>query len=135
MKYVVFLFVLIFFCLMPARQTYAEEPFPSLFFTENEAKQIEDKLQKKDVQDVELEDKTVHLGAVLYYGPNHWTIWLQGERWTPKTSRPDLHIVEAAKDHIKVSVKSQNGEKPRLITLRPHQTYHLRTGQITEGSP
>ena len=28
----------------------------------------------------------IHLGAVLYYGKDDWTLWLQGEKWTPTSS-------------------------------------------------
>jgi len=31
----------------------------------------------------------IHLGAVLYYGPERWTLWLQGKRWTPATVNDD----------------------------------------------
>src|SRR5262249_15473692 len=42
----------------------------------------------------------IHLGAILYYGANRWSIWLDGERWSPITRRADLQILDVEPEHV-----------------------------------
>jgi len=104
-----------------AADTNAEPaPIASLFYTAAEVKAIEG-LRRKNPQ---AEDQSVlHLGAVIYYGPDDWIVWLQGSRWTPETDRPDLHIADVQPNLVRVSWTATPGAAPLDITLHPHQTY------------
>lgn len=75
----------------------------------------------------------IHLGAVLYYGPDNWALWLQGERWTPETDRPDLHILAVTPEQVRLSLTPLDDGPALDITLRPHQSYNRVTQTISEG--
>jgi len=107
----------------------------SVFFTGKEAKKIERAVQRASLKPPALTFDTIELGAVLYYGPGQWTVWLQGERWTPKTSHPYVRILNVEADRVRLSVTPFAGEAPREITLRPHQNYQVLRDLIVEGKP
>jgi hypothetical protein len=110
---------------VPASSAAAETI--SLFFNEKEIAAIEEELRKPP----EPEDEDVlTLGAVLYYGPHDWTVWIRDEKWTPETDRPNLRIVEVTPVNVSLSVVAAEGMPPRTIVLRPYQSYRLSTGQI-----
>jgi hypothetical protein len=111
----------------------ADNSTPSLFFTNDEMQTIEAAVQKSAQQHPSDNGEDVTLGAVLYYGPENWSVWLQGERWTPTTNKPNLHIVDVAADHVRLSVTPLSGGTPQEITLRPHQTYSLVSNQTREN--
>ena len=75
----------------------------------------------------------IHLGAVLYYGPDNWALWLQGERWTPETDRPDLHILAVTPEQVRLSLTPLDKGPAQEISLRPHQSYNRITQTISEG--
>lgn len=108
-------------------------PQQSLFFTEEESRAI-----RELTATAKTERRTtngIHLGAVIYYGPEDWTLWLQNQRWTPETDRPDMHIVSVEPNRVHVSWARSANETPRDIVLRPYQTYQIGSGRITEGEP
>lgn len=76
----------------------------------------------------------ISLGAVMYAGINDWAVWLQNERWTPQTNRPNLHIIAVSPDEVKLSITATAGSAAKEITLRPHQTYDPVSGTIGESA-
>ncbi len=124
----------LFFLLAPPVADAAQNAgsFPvSLFFDDGEQRQIAGETRKAGLKP---SGNGLHLGALVYYGPDNWTVWLQGERWTPATTRPGLQIRDVTPDHVRLSVASWGDDAPRDITLKPYQTYDPITGQIREGS-
>jgi len=119
-------------CLLCTPALADTTPAASLFFTPDEARQIEVLKQKNPVPLGDTGD--VHLGAVFYYGERNWVLWLQGQRWTPETDRADLHVLEVTADHVRLSLAAAAGLPLREITLKPYQTYQLSTGKVVEGS-
>ena len=111
-----------------AAQARADDAPPSLFFTPDEA-QVIDALAAKEGNAAQ---DDIRLGAVLYYGPQNWALWLQGILWTPQTDRPDLHVLDVAGDAVKLRLTDALAGT-RDITLKPHQTYRMATGEIVEG--
>lgn len=71
----------------------------------------------------------IHLGAVVFYAPDDWTLWLQGEKWTPDTVRGDLGVLEVTEDSVSLTWRDENGVD-RNFTLKPNETYEIATGQI-----
>jgi hypothetical protein len=119
--------MLIFICFAcPA----CAQPVPiSLFFTAQESREAE-KLAAKVAP---AGQGDISLGAILYYAPDDWAIWVQGERWTPQTARPDLQVLGVGADEVRLLWRG-DGDKgqiaERIIILHPHQTYQIATGQI-----
>ncbi len=109
----------------------AETPTPSLFFTAEETRKIE-ALAHKEASTPGASD--IHLGAIMYYAPNDWAVWLQGERWTPTTEHTDLHILGVEPNQVRMELSGVQFSVPQDITLRPYQTYQTATGKIVEGA-
>ncbi|MDX2028648.1 MAG: hypothetical protein SFW62_08435 [Alphaproteobacteria bacterium] len=115
-----------------AKASFAADLPPSLFFTPEEAKQIEVLAEQRAREDASGSD--IHLGAVMYYGPQDWTLWLRGEAWTPATERADLRVLDVGPGEAKLAWTDTSNAEVQEITLRPHQTYQTLTGKIIEES-
>jgi hypothetical protein len=107
---------------------------PSLFFNGGELTRIEAEIAGKERPAPETAQDTVTLGAIVYYGPKNWAVWLQGERWTPATKHPELQILDVKPGLVRATYSPPNGAKKSTISLKPYQTFHAATGKITEGN-
>jgi hypothetical protein len=116
----------IFACCVTA-SSYAQDTLPSasLFFTPQEAHEAEVLAQKLTPAG----QGDIHLGAVMYYGPKDWTLWIQGEKWTPETSRDDLHVLAVTANEVHLSWRGEDGVT-REIALAPNESYQISTGKI-----
>jgi hypothetical protein len=124
-------------CLLSHAALAADAPAMSLFFTPQETQAIEALLAPPPAPPPPADNGVgdLHLGAVLYYGPRDWVVWLQGERWTPQTNRGGLHVVDVTPaGHVRLSLAAASGSPPREITLKPYQTYQSESGAVVEGS-
>jgi len=117
--------------LMPAAAQAGEIPAASLFFTAPEIRKIET-LNATGAQK-ETAPAALHLGAVLYYGPGDWVLWLDNQRWVPGTYRADLRIVDVKPGEVHFRWLASANAEPRTVTLRAYQTYNVATGRIVEG--
>lgn len=106
---------------------------PSLFFSNEEMVRIGAEVQKKPHLFSALGKHQLHLGSILYYGPNAWTVWLQGEKWTPETSRPNLTILEVSATTVHLRVTPFGEQTSYEVTLLAHQSLNLLTGIVSEG--
>ncbi len=126
---------ILFAVLLLASPVWANNAAPalttSLFFTPVEMDKINAAVQKSPQMFVDKD--AINLGAILYFGPESWTVWLKGEKWTPGMKRPNLHIMEVQEDRVTLSFSPREGTEKLEITLHPYQTYHISSGQITEG--
>lgn len=109
----------------------ASDQAASPFFTAEQLRRI-DAAAPPPAPDAPSPD-LIHLGAVLYYGPDNWALWLQGERWTPETDRPDLHILAVTPEQVRLNLTPLDDGPALDITLRPHQSYNRVTQTISEG--
>lgn len=101
-------------------------PQASLFFTPQEAHEAEMLAQKLTPAG----QGDIHLGAVMYYGPHDWTLWLQGEKWTPETTRNNLHVLNVTANDVRLSWQDESNSAVHEITLRPNQAYQIATGKV-----
>jgi hypothetical protein len=101
-------------------------PEASLFFTPQEAHDAEALAQRL----APAGQGDIHLGAVLYYGPHDWTLWLQGEKWTPETSRDNVQILDVTENNVRLLWRGEDGSDKAEITLKPNQSYQISTGKI-----
>ncbi len=107
-------------------------PETSLFFTPEETR-VAEKLAFKNAP---MGQGDLRLGAIFYSDPNDWTLWLQGERWTPETRRSDLRILSVTPDTVRLRWQGEDkggdgGTKvDKDITLHPNQIYEIGSGRI-----
>lgn len=106
-------------------------PATSLFFSVEESKHIDSLMEQMKPKPGTLHG--IHLGAVMVYSPDRWTIWLQGERWSPETSHPNLQVVSVEPNEVHLNWRQSGASPPRDIFLRPYQTYLPSSGKIIEG--
>ena len=125
-------FVILVACLMATSAQAEEVLTASLFFSPEQIQKIEMQ-SAKNTKPIVTTNEDIHLGAVFYYAPDDWVLWLQGERWTPATERQDIHVDEVTPDHVVLSVSPGAGQPQRDVVLKPYQTYQLSSGLVVEG--
>jgi len=130
MKIALTVFVWLIAAALPA---LAQEQTPSLFFTDGELARIEEAVRALPASKRMHAKHLLHLGSIVYVGPENWVVWLQGDKWTPETDRPNMHIVEVTANEVLLSLVPRRDEPPQTVTLRPHQSYNLLTGEVIEG--
>lgn len=119
--------ILFFILALPFAQAAraADVPQTSLFLTPQEAASAEKMADKLSPAD----QSSIRLGAILYYGPQDWAVWLQGRRWTPQTEDKDIRILAVTPDDVRILW--QTGPKDeREMTLRPNQIYKKALGRL-----
>lgn len=127
MRYVFPFFLAVFLSFPGQAANKARIPQSSLFFTSREAHDAE----MMALRLVPSGKGDIRLGAVLYYGADDWVLWLQGEKWTPKTAHEDIQVLAVTEDHVRLLWRKNKDRKPVEVTLRPHQSYRLATGEMT----
>ncbi len=100
-------------------------PPASLFFTPSETHEAE----RLAAHEAPTGAGDIRLGAIMYYGPQDWSLWLQGEKWTPETSRDDLHILQVSPNDVHLSWRDDEKGETHLITLHPNESYQIATGK------
>lgn len=111
----------------------AQDAAASLFYSPQEIWQIETALRREQPALLTQAKHVLHCGSLVYVGPDQWTVWLQGEKWTPQTDRPNLHILSVTPDSVRLSILMRGEKEPREVTLRPNQSLNLLTGAVMEG--
>lgn len=113
---------------IPHAQAAADNnpPTSSLFFTQEETSAAQRLAQSATPPG----QGDIRLGAIIYYDDEDWIVWMQGEKWTPETSHENMKITKVSEDSVSVSWKETEASEERLITLRPHQSYRISTGEI-----
>jgi hypothetical protein len=75
----------------------------------------------------------VHLGALIYFSPERWVLWLNGERRTPDNNDGGFRVVAVGRDQARIAWTGSDGSQPYTVTLKPQQTYIAGTGSLREG--
>ncbi len=78
---------------------------------------------------------TLHLSAIVYFGPQTWTVWLNGGRITPDMRVSGIDIVSVGRDAIELEVRVLTNRLPVSVRLRPNQTFIAATREVVEGTP
>lgn len=91
---------------------------------------------KKDGQEqpVDRGRRVLTLSGVVYQSPNDWTIWLNGERVTPRNIPEYVRGLTVHTDHIRLRWFDRAENRIVNITLRPHQQYNLDLDTILPGT-
>lgn len=122
---------LIFLACMPTFPAKAQALPESLFFTQDEIGRIEKLVAQKTPAEAAPEQATVTLGAIVYASPREWTVWLQGEPWTPQTKKPYLRIKSVTHDKVQLIIAPWGSGTTRDVTLRPFETYDPVKSEIS----
>ncbi len=130
MKILFSLVLAIFFLSAAAR---AEEEAPSPFFSSAEIRAIDAEVAERPENPADPSPKRLYLDSLLYVGPSQWSAWLQGERWTPETKNPELKIVAASPEGLRLRLEPPLVKTGVEIFLAPHQSYDLTSGKVVEG--
>ncbi|MDR3450687.1 MAG: hypothetical protein P4M15_13255 [Alphaproteobacteria bacterium] len=101
-------------------------PHGSLFFTPQQADAADNLAEKSMPPGI----GDIRLGAILYYGPGDWAVWIRGEKWGPGTARDDLRITEVTPDKVYLAWHDEDNDVTRNIALRPSESYQIATGRI-----
>ena len=74
----------------------------------------------------------VYLGAILYFGPSNWTVWINDQTFTFETNEDNLLKILKVSHHLAVIELKNSNLKP--VKLRPSQTLLVKDGmQIVNG--
>lgn len=101
---------------------HAATPPPSLFLTPEEQQAPSAQAQTRTTLD-----------ALIYYSPNQWKIWLNGQAFTPDTPTATTiaTLTVESVTATTVTLRQQLGTKTAHFTLAPHQSYDWSNDQIT----
>lgn len=79
-----------------------------------------------------IEDATLYLSTILYYGPDEWTIWVNGSPITARQDFSSFEITSIGPDFVELLVPlSAQGMRP--VRLSPNQTFVVQSGAVVEG--
>lgn len=131
-------------CLMPLSLQAA--PRESLFFSQSELAAImranqgfvAPKAEKpvatgqQPVQD--RGRRILTLSGIVYNGSKDWTIWLNGERVTPKNIPQNVKSLKVQQDSIRLRWHDVFYNRILNLTLRPHQQYNIDLDLIIPGT-
>lgn len=147
-------FVLMMAIVMPVSAS-AATPRESIFFS---AEDLETILQASEgnvesVADVDGEDedgatteeakkeepvdrgrRILTLSGIVYQSAQDWTVWLNGERVTPKNIPENVRGLVVQSDYIRLRWFDKANNRIVNITLRPHQHYNLDFDTISPGT-
>jgi hypothetical protein len=91
-----------------------------------------DKDDKKKENSNAIENAKLYLSTILYYGPNDWTIWVNGIAIGPKQEFQSFQITDIKPNYVELTVPlSALGMRP--VKLSPNQTFIVASGTVVEG--
>ncbi len=111
----------------------------TLMFTIDEMNDIQSRVAAGGQADGErggsteaIENATLYLSTILYYGPQSWTIWINGRPISPGQDFQAFQVTDINAHSVELLVPlSAQGMRP--VRLSPNQTFVTRTGAVVEG--
>lgn len=73
------------------------------------------------------------LDALVYYGPDQWQIWINGQAYKPDSQNDAIAIVAVTAEAVTLEQKLDT--EPVRFTLAPHQSYDWAEKRVIEGTP
>ena len=78
------------------------------------------------------ENASLYLSSILYFGPNDWTIWVNGVPIEPKQDFQAFRVTDISPSSVELLVPlSAMGMRP--VRLGPNQTFLVKSGVVVEG--
>jgi hypothetical protein len=79
-----------------------------------------------------IENASLYLSTIIYYGPKEWTIWVNGVPISPDQDFQSFTVADIGPDFVELLVPlSAQGMAP--VKLSPNQTFIVRSGAVVEG--
>lgn len=75
----------------------------------------------------------LHLSALIYYGPQNWTLWFGDRQVRQGMEPPYLTNLRVTANYVDLSVTPRPGASPIPVRLRPNQTFLIGQLRIAEG--
>lgn len=116
---------------------------PSLFFSPDEVAAIEAALWRRaQVRTPEAVaplptavPRSLRLGAIIRFGPDRWTIWLNGERVTPANLPDAVRAIAVRPDGVTLDWFDARRGTLVQVALRPYQEILLDSGEVRPFDP
>lgn len=109
----------------------------TLMFTIDELNDIQSRIAGGDVTEEVLKTEAIEqanlfLSSILYFGPEAWTIWINGIPIGPNVEVDSFEVVDIDSSQVEMIIPlSAAGMRP--VRLEPNQTFISQTGVILEG--
>lgn len=79
-----------------------------------------------------IEDASLYLSTILYYGPEEWTFWLNGVPVGPNQELNSIEVTAITPSYVELLVPlSAQGMRP--VRLSPNQSFITKSGVVIEG--
>jgi len=116
---------------------------PSLFFTPDQVAAIEAALRERARYRPPEQaaapgpeaPRRLRLGAIIRFGPAHWTIWLNGERVTPANLPQAVQGIDVRPESVTLDWFDARRGMLVQVALRPYQEVLLDSGEVRAFDP
>ena len=122
------------------------EQMPSLFFTPNQQSLIAearagfmarpptaDEIRRAENGDIQQGPREVALAGIVYLSAGDWTIWLNGQKVTPKRLPPEILDIKVRKNDVKLKWFDAYTNQIFPIKLKTHQRFNIDTRIFLPG--
>ena len=75
----------------------------------------------------------LYLAAIVYFGPDSWSFWLNGTRITPDSGLAMVDVVSVSREAVELALHVVSDQPAVPVRLRPNQSFIARSGEILEG--
>lgn len=100
----------------------------------SEAELAKDLNQKNEVgPKPPTEERDISLGGIVYVAAEDWTIWLNGQRVTPKAIPSEIIDLKVYNEYIELKWFDEYTNRIFPIRLRPHQRFNIDTRIFLPG--
>ena len=122
------------------------EQMPSLFFTPAEQSLITEarlgftarpptaaEIQQAKDGNSPIGPREISLAGIVYLSAGDWTIWLNGQKVTPKRLPPEILDIKVRKNNIKLKWFDSHTNQIFPIKLKTHQRFNIDTRIFLPG--
>lgn len=75
----------------------------------------------------------VYLAALFYFGPDNWSFWLDGERFSPGDPQAGFEVIRVTPGAVTLNWNPADREADFTFTLSPRQSFDPARGEVVEG--
>ena len=112
----------------------------TLMFTIDELTDIQSRISSASAaessdkgQSDAIESAALYLSTIVYYGPQNWTIWVNGKPIGPEQDFQSFKVTDIGPRFVEFLVPlSAQGMRP--VRLEPNQTFIAKSGAVVEGA-
>ncbi|MBL8630202.1 MAG: hypothetical protein JNM81_11265 [Rhodospirillaceae bacterium] len=108
----------------------------TLMFTIDELNEIKARIAGGDVtkeaREQQAGNQPLYLNSIMYYGPQDWTIWINGTPIGPNQDFQSFQVTNITPRYVELLIPlSVQGMRP--VRLEPNQTFISESGIVVEG--